>query len=902
MLNVKEKILKTDVIYRSEYQAPPFWIDTVHLTFDLDPLKTRVLNKMWLRRNLAVTAQPLRLNGEGLNLARILINGKGTTFKLENYSLIVNGLPENDEPFELEIFTTCVPIKNTTLMGLYVSNNSFFTQCEAEGFRRITYFVDRPDVMAKYKVTLRGDKLAYPVMLSNGNLIEQGELEQGRHYAVWEDPFRKPSYLFALVAGQLVAREQRIISRAGKEHLLQIYVRANDLDKTEHAMKSLMASVAWDESRFNLSLDLDRFMIVATSDFNMGAMENKGLNIFNSKFVLANPAVATDSDFLNVERVVGHEYFHNWTGNRITCRDWFQLSLKEGLTVFRDHEFTKDMCQSDSARAVVRINEVRDLRTAQFSEDAGPMAHSVRPDSYSEIDNFYTATVYEKGSEVIRMMNILVGRDGFAKGMALYFERFDGQAVTCDDFAQAIADANQQSELTKHLTQFKRWYSQAGTPVVTVSDCYDEQKKTYTLTLIQSYSNSPGQSEKLPFLMPIKIGLMGATDKKEMTLIRVDECTAPDLLVLTEKETNIVFTNVNETPIPSFLRGFSAPIVLEYTYSKPQLLYIFEHDTDEFCRWEAGQLLAMQYIMTDLVAAEDTSIDLDQQYLNVLRATLRDPNLDAAFKEVALILPSENYIAEKLSSIDPQRIHAIRQTMSKAIAVALHEDWEWVFETHQDTGNYSPDSHSSGRRALTGMALRNLCLAAMENGSSIWPGKTLRRVQKASNMTDRMNAISALVHSGHALASKALDILYDRFKDEALVIDKWFALQVGKSDCHGDVLSQAEILVKHGDFSISNPNRTRSVLSTYCNNPAAFHRKDGAGYVFWAHWVMKMDESNPQVAARLARTLERWNKLTPIYREQALAAIERVHEKENLSTNTREVIVRALSMKTANFL
>ncbi len=500
---------QASVIRREDYTAPAFWIDTVDLTFDLDPAKTRVLNKMTLRRNPDVAAQPLRLDGEELNLARVLVNGQGTSFKMDGNQLVLENLPA-EGPIELEIFTTCSPVKNTKLMGLYVSNESFFTQCEAEGFRRITYFLDRPDVMASYSVTLRADKARYPVLLSNGNLVEQGNLEEGRHFARWVDPHKKPCYLFALVAGQLVAREQRITARNGREHLLQVYVRPGDLDKTEHAMNSLMASVAWDEARFGLPLDLERFMIVATSDFNMGAMENKGLNIFNTKYVLANQATATDADYANIESVVGHEYFHNWTGNRVTCRDWFQLSLKEGLTVFRDQEFSQDLAGDLSARAVKRIEDVRVLRTAQFPEDAGPMAHPVRPDSYIEINNFYTVTIYEKGAEVVRMMQTLVGRDGFAKGMARYFERHDGQAVTCDDFAQAVADANPGSDLARLLPQFKRWYSQAGTPRVTAHGSYDAVGRSYTLTLSQSCAPTPGQASKEPFVIPVSLGLITA--------------------------------------------------------------------------------------------------------------------------------------------------------------------------------------------------------------------------------------------------------------------------------------------------------------------------------------------------------------------------------------------------------
>ena len=452
MLLMRDGQAPATAIHRADYTAPAYWIDTVELCFDLDPVKTRVLNRMRLRRNPDVAAQPLRLDGDGLNLARVLVNGQGASFRMEGSYLVLDSLPAADTgDFSLEIFTTCAPAKNTKLMGLFVSDGAFFTQCEAEGFRRITYFLDRPDVMAMYTVTLRADKAQYPVLLSNGNLVEHGDLADGRHFAKWVDPHRKPCYLFALVAGKLVAREQRIRSRGGKDHLLQVFVRPGDLDKTEHAMNSLMASIAWDEARFGLPLDLERFMIVATSDFNAGAMENKGLNIFNTKYVLANPATASDSDYSGIESVVGHEYFHNWSGNRVTCRDWFQLSLKEGLTVFRDQEFSQDLCAEPSARAVKRIEDVRVLRTAQFPEDAGPMAHPVRPDSYVEISNFYTVTVYEKGAEVVRMMQTLVGREGFQKGMTLYFARHDGHAVTCDEFAQAIADANPASDLARRV-------------------------------------------------------------------------------------------------------------------------------------------------------------------------------------------------------------------------------------------------------------------------------------------------------------------------------------------------------------------------------------------------------------------------------------------------------------------
>ena len=893
------------VINRADYIAPAYWIDTVDLCFDLDPVKTRVLNKMKLRRNLNVPAQPLRLDGEELNLARVLVNGQGTSFKLEGNFLVLENLPEGEESFDLEIFTTCAPIKNTKLMGLYVSDASFFTQCEAEGFRRITYFLDRPDVMASYTVTLRADKAKYPVLLSNGNLVEEGELEQGRHFARWVDPHKKPSYLFALVAGQLVSREQRITTRAGKEHVLQIYVRPGDLDKTEHAMNSLMHSVAWDEARFGLPLDLDRFMIVATSDFNMGAMENKGLNIFNTKYVLASQSTATDVDFSNIESVVGHEYFHNWTGNRITCRDWFQLSLKEGLTVFRDQEFSQDLCSEASARAVKRIEDVRVLRTAQFPEDAGPMAHPVRPDSYIEISNFYTVTIYEKGAEVVRMMQTLVGREGFAKGMTLYFERHDGHAVTCDDFAEAIADANPASDLTRLLPQFKRWYSQAGTPRVHAKGVYDAEASTYTLTFSQRCAPTVGQAVKEPFVIPVSVGLL-SINGQNFPLQLFDE-SAPALetadcgqrtLVLTQASETFTFININAEPVPSILRGFTAPVVLEFDYTDAQLLHLLRHDSDAFNRWEAGQRLAVRDAIKSIADTTDLtdSTVLNDAYVEAMREVLCHPTLDAAFKELVLTLPSETYLAEQLDVVDPQRVHAVREAMRQQLATALAVQWAAVYEANHDTGAYVPDAMSSGRRALAGMALHQLCLAAQASGDLIWPGKTLQRFQEASNMTDRMSALTALVSTGHALAAQALSHFEDMFKNEALVIDKWFGLQVSATDRGGNILPVVKQLMKHSEFSLSNPNRARSVISTYCQgNPAAFHRIDGAGYAFWSERVMELDAINPQVAARLARALDRWNKLAEPYRSAARQAITRVAAKSDLSKDTLEVITRALA-------
>jgi aminopeptidase N len=637
----------------------------------------------------------------------------------------------------------------------------------------------------------------------------------------------------------------------------------------------------------------------------MGAMENKGLNIFNTKYVLANQATATDVDYSNIESVVGHEYFHNWTGNRITCRDWFQLSLKEGLTVFRDQEFSQDLCADPSARAVKRIEDVRVLRTAQFPEDAGPMAHPVRPDSYIEINNFYTVTIYEKGAEVVRMMQTLAGaqglsgRKGFERGMKLYFERFDGQAVTCDDFASSIAEANPESPLAKLLPQFKRWYSQAGTPRVAARGDYNAVSQRYTLHFSQSCAATPGQDEKQPFVIPISLGLLGAASGAALPLHVVGGGVAPEashLFVMTGADESITFENVAEEPVPSILRGFSAPVLLDFAYSDAQLLTLLANDPDPFNRWEAGQRLALRSAIAALAADTGDMAALNAAYVEAMRAVLRHPTLDAAFKELVLTLPSETYIAEQLALVEPQRIHAVRENMRLQLATALQADWEWAFAAHQDNGAYRPDPVSSGRRALSGMALNFLCLAATQSGDTVWPGKTLQRFKDADNMTDRFNALQALVSSGHELAGGALARFHTLFKDEALVLDKWFALQAGAPDRGGHVLPAVRQLMTHPDFNLRNPNRARSVIFSYCSaNPGAFHRADAAGYVFWSERVIELDTTNPQVAARLARALDRWRRLAEPYRSAACEALKRVAAKTELSNDVREVIERALA-------
>ncbi|MCI1192717.1 aminopeptidase N [Calidifontimicrobium sp. SYSU G02091] len=891
------------VVRREDYAPPPYRIREVELTFDLDAAKTLVSSRLVIERDPGAPPQPLKLHGEELNLLRVLADGDSVSFRHEDGQLVIDAPPAGAR-FTLEIRNTIAPDKNTQLSGLYASGGGLFTQCEAEGFRRITYFLDRPDVMAVYTVTLRADKAKYPVLLANGNLVEHGDLDGGRHFATWHDPFPKPSYLFALVAADLVAREQKIASRAGREHLLQIYVRRGDLDKTEHAMRSLVAAVAWDEARFGLPLDLDRFMVVAVEDFNMGAMENKGLNIFNTKFVLASPATATDDDFAAIEGVVGHEYFHNWTGNRVTCRDWFQLSLKEGLTVYRDQEFSADMAgdasppyfgaPSPATRAVKRIADVRQLRQLQFPEDAGPMAHPVRPDSYLEINNFYTATVYEKGAEVVRMMATLVGRDGFARGMTLYFQRHDSQAVTCDDFAQAIADANPGSELATRLDAFKRWYSQAGTPRVTARGTHDADARTYTLTLEQHCPPSPGQPVKQPFVIPVAAGLVGRDGRAVPLRLTPDGDAADErLLVLDRPSATWTFHGVEREPVPSLLRGFSAPVILDDGLDDAALLVLLAHDPDPFNRWEAGQRLALARMQRALAA--HALPHLDDAFVDAMRHVLRHPQLAPAFKELVLTLPSEAYVAETLAEVDPQRLHAVREGMRAQLATRLHADWVWAWETHQVREGYRPDMAQSGARALANLALSMLCLHAVEVGDPVWPGRAYQRVKDAGNMTERLGALRALVHAHAELAQPALERFHAMFRGEALVIDKWFALQAGAPERDGAVFTRVKALLAHPDFTLANPNRARSLLHMFCqHNAAGVHRADGAGVRFWAERLLELDAKNPQLASRLARAMDRWRHLAEPYRSLARDAIASVAARPTLSNDVREIVTRAL--------
>jgi aminopeptidase N len=888
--------MRTDqpvTIRRLDYSPPDHTVDRIDLSIELDPQRTRVTARMAVRRRADAPADmPLSLDGEGLELLSAHIDGvavPAARLHLTDDGLRIDAPPSS---FELVTVVAIAPEANTELMGLYVSNGSFYTQCEAQGFRRITYFPDRPDVMARYSVELIADAARWPVLLSNGNLVEQGELPGGRHRALWVDPFPKPCYLFALVAGNLVAQEARLQTMSGRDALLQVWVEPGNLDRTDHAMQSLIRSIRWDERRYGLELDLDRFMIVAVGDFNMGAMENKGLNIFNTKYVFAHPRISTDADFGAVESVVAHEYFHNWTGNRVTCRDWFQLTLKEGLTVFRDQEFSADMlaeaspdeASARSARAVRRIDDVRTLRSLQFAEDAGPMAHPIRPDAYQAIDNFYTVTVYEKGAEVIRMLQALVGREGFARGMALYFERHDGQAVTCEDFVAAVADAN-----GRELGQFRRWYAQAGTPRVRAEGRWDEAARRYELVLSQWCPPSPGQPEKAPFLIPVAVGLLGA-DGREL---------AQATLELVEPTQTFTFEGIDPAPgpdgrrfvVPSLLRDFSAPVILEHDSGDDGLAFLLAHDTDAFNRWEASQRLAVSAILR-VVGGEPVQ-RAAAALISALGRALADPRLDPALRERLLILPSEGFVAEQLQVVDPTALRAARNAVRDEIGRGLAPTLHAIVESMPPVLPYSSDAVSAGRRGLHNAALGLLVEAGLPGADAL----AAAQIAATDNMTDRLGALAALVHSASPRREAALDDYAHEFADEPLAMDKWFMLQATMHRQPGDapVLERVRALMSHPAFSMRNPNKVRSLITAFCGgNLAEFHAADGSGYAFWAEQVLALDALNPQIAARLSRAMDRWRKFDAPRQTAMRAALERVAAQAR-SADVREIVGKSLA-------
>ena len=881
---------QSKTIYLKDYQVPDYLIDETHLTFELFEDHSLVHAQLVMRRNPEAGAglPPLVLDGQQLELLELKLDdrelGEG------DYSLTASHLTlqPTQERFVVDSSVRIHPESNTALEGLYKSGTMFCTQCEAEGFRKITFYLDRPDVMSKFTTTVSAEQHAYPVLLSNGNPLASGSEEGGRHWATWEDPFKKPAYLFALVAGDLWCVEDSFTTMSSREVALRIYVEPENIDKVQHAMDSLKRSMKWDEEVYGREYDLDIFMIVAVNDFNMGAMENKGLNIFNSSCVLAKAETATDAAHQRVEAVVAHEYFHNWSGNRVTCRDWFQLSLKEGFTVFRDSEFSADT----HSRTVKRIEDVAYLRTHQFAEDAGPMAHPVRPDAYMEISNFYTLTIYEKGSEVLRMIHTLLGPELFRKGSDLYFERHDGQAVTCDDFVKAMEDAS-----GIDLTQFKRWYTQAGTPRLQVSEAYDASAQTYSLTFRQSCPATPGQSEKLPFVIPLALGLLDAQGN-ELPLRLQGEATASGtgrVLSITEAEQTFTFEGIAEQPLPSLLRGFSAPVKLSFPYSRDQLMFLMQHDSDGFNRWEAGQQLSVQ-VLQELIGQyqRGEELALDQRLVEALRTLLLDESLDQAMVAEMLSLPGEAYLTEISDVADVEAIHEAREFARLQLADALYAPLLARYQANRDVSRATPyvaEAAHFARRSLQNIALSYLMLSQQAEVLAA----CVEQFENADNMTERLAALAVLVNSPfEAERSKALAMFADFFKDDALVMDQWFSVQAGSPLPGG--LERVHALMQHEAFTLKNPNKVRALIGAFANqNLINFHQADGSGYRFLADQVITLNALNPQIASRLLAPLTRWRKYAPARQAQMKAELERILASGELSSDVYEVVSKSLA-------
>ncbi|KFC82944.1 aminopeptidase N [Buttiauxella agrestis] len=862
--------------YRHDYRAPDYTITDIDLTFDLDATKTLVTAISQITRQGAAGA-PLRLDGEDLTLVSIDVNGAAwEDYRQEEGALIIESLPE---AFTLTIVNEISPATNTALEGLYLSGDALCTQCEAEGFRHITWYLDRPDVLARFTTKIIADKSKYPFLLSNGNRIAEGELDNGRHWVQWQDPFPKPCYLFALVAGDFDVLRDTFKTRSGRDVALELFVDRGNLDRASWAMTSLKASMKWDETRFGLEYDLDIYMIVAVDFFNMGAMENKGLNVFNSKYVLARAETATDKDYLDIERVIGHEYFHNWTGNRVTCRDWFQLSLKEGLTVFRDQEFSSDL----GSRAVNRIQNVRTMRAAQFAEDASPMAHPIRPDKVIEMNNFYTLTVYEKGSEVIRMLHTLLGEENFQKGMQLYFERHDGSAATCDDFVQAMEDAS-----NVDLSHFRRWYSQAGTPVVTVRDDYDPETELYTLTISQHTPPTAEQQEKHPLHIPFDIELYDNEGK----VIPLQKNGHPihHVLNVTQAEQTFVFDNVYFQPVPSLLREFSAPVKLEYKWSDQQLTFLMRHARNDFSRWDAAQSLLATYIKLNVNRSQQGQpLSLPLHVADAFRAILLDEKIDPALAAEILTLPSQNEIAELFQKIDPQAIAAVHEALTRTLANELADEFLAVYNANK-LDAYRVEHADIGKRAL-----RNTCLRYLAFGEKKLAEQLVRnQFESADNMTDSIAALASSVAAQLPCRAELLAEFDEKWHQDGLVMDKWFVLQA--TSPAADTLSKVRELLNHRSFSMGNPNRVRSLIGAFAaGNPAAFHALDGSGYQFMVEMLSELNHRNPQVASRLIEPLIRLKRYDAKRQEMMRAALEQLKGLENLSGDLFEKISKALA-------
>ena len=878
------------MIYLKDYQAPDYLIDETHLTFELFEDHTLVHAQLLMRRNPARGAglPALALDGQQLELLSVSLDDIELTaedYQLSDSHLILH---PTSEQFVVDTSVRIHPESNTALEGLYKSGGMFCTQCEAEGFRKITYYLDRPDVMSKFTTTVVAEQHSYPILLSNGNPIASGPDEDGRHWATWEDPFMKPAYLFALVAGDLWCVEDTFTTMSERSVALRIYVEPENIDKCQHAMTSLKKSMRWDEETYGREYDLDIFMIVAVNDFNMGAMENKGLNIFNSSAVLARAETATDAAHQRVEAIVAHEYFHNWSGNRVTCRDWFQLSLKEGFTVFRDSEFSADM----NSRTVKRIQDVAYLRTHQFAEDAGPMAHAVRPESFIEISNFYTLTVYEKGSEVVRMIHTLLGAEGFRKGSDLYFERHDGQAVTCDDFIKAMEDAN-----GADLSQFKRWYSQAGTPRLAVSEHYDAQQHTYSLTFAQSCPATPDKVEKLPFVIPVELGLLDAQGG-EIALQLAGETVASGtsrVLSVTQAEQTFTFVGVNEKPLPSLLRGFSAPVKLSFDYSRDQLMFLMQHDTDGFNRWDAGQQLSVQ-VLQELIGQHQRgeALVMDQRLVEALRTVLGNDQLDQAMVAEMLSLPGEAYLTEISDVADVEAIHTAREFARKQLADSLFDALWARYQANREVSKTTPyvaEAEHFARRALQNIALSYLILS----GKPQVLAAALEQFEHSDNMTERLTALAVLVNSPfEAEKAAALASFAEQFKDNPLVMDQWFSVQAGSTLPGG--LQRVRELMEHPAFTLKNPNKVRALVGAFAGqNLINFHAADGSGYRFLADLVIELNGFNPQIASRQLAPLTRWRKYDAARQALMKAELVRIRDSGELSSDVFEVVSKSLA-------
>ncbi|HEY3815068.1 MAG TPA: aminopeptidase N [Caulobacteraceae bacterium] len=861
-----------------EYRAPAFQVDEIELDFALEPKATRVRAKLVLRRNSEDPAQPLFLNGERLKPVRFAIDGRELA---ENeYILTDEGVTFVSPPdaFTFETEVEIDPQGNTALEGLYMSGGRFCTQCEAEGFRKITYFPDRPDVLARYTVRLDADKAAFPRLLSNGNLIESGDLDGGRHYAVWRDPFPKPCYLFALVAGELDELADDFVTMSGRRIDLRIYVDPGQAGRAEYAMDSLKRAMKWDEEEYGREYDLDLFMIVAVRDFNFGAMENKGLNIFNSSLLLADAATATDFDYERIEGVVAHEYFHNWTGDRITCRDWFQLCVKEGLTVFRDQGFSADM----RGHAVQRIKEVRNLRARQFPEDQGPLAHPVRPSTYVKIDNFYTATIYDKGAELIRMLRQIIGDDAFRRGMDRYFESFDGQAVTVEDFVGCFTELS-----GERFDDFFRWYGQAGTPEVKVECVYDEHAKTVALTFRQSTAPTPGQAEKRPLPIPIRLGLLDADGRVQRFRPDGGDETDELLLTLEDATRTLRLDGVEREPVLSALRGFSAPVKLAFEEPADDRFVRLAADPDLFNRWEAGQTLARDLILARARGKPDA--EGEARYASAVGRAIAGQSADAAFKALLLQPPIEQDLALEMAPADPQALHDARDALRAAMAHALADELERVHDAYGAAESFSPDAESAGRRALRNAAMD--VLAA--RGSQADRDRARRHFEGAHDMTAAMGGLTALMLLGGAAFDRALEAFYEQWKAEPLVIDKWFAIQ-GRAPDAG-ALGRVLGLTAHPAFDVKNPNRFRALVQNFAvNNPVRFHDPSGGGYRFLADQILVMDALNPNIAARLVEPLGGWRRYRPELAAKMRAELERIVAHPGISKNVLELAAKSL--------